>query len=111
MKIRISGRGDEVTAAMKQRAEEKVRKLLRFYERITWADVVLSVERERHRAEISAGLNRGATVVGKAESDTMIGAIDEAADRIARQLRKHKAKLADRRPPRSAPAPEAAAED
>ena len=97
MKINITGRTDEVSIGMKRRAEEKVSKLLRFYERITWVDVTLDSDKDRHTAEISAGLTRGATVTGKAESDAMYGAIDQAVDKVARQLRKHKAKLTDRR--------------
>jgi putative sigma-54 modulation protein len=85
---------------MKAKAAAKVEKLSRYYERITWVDVVLDVEHERNTVEMSAGLNRGQTIVGKAESPDMYAAIDLAIDKISRQLRKHKEKLKDHRPRR-----------
>ncbi|MHC4470564.1 MAG: ribosome hibernation-promoting factor, HPF/YfiA family [Planctomycetota bacterium] len=103
MNIRVTGRTDEVTSAMKRKAQQKVSKLLKFYDRITWVDVVLGVDKERKTAELTAGLNRGNTVVGKAKSSDTYAAIDLAIDKIARQLTKHKEKLKDHRPSRSMP--------
>ena len=105
MNIRITGRTEEVTPGMKERAAEKVGKLSRFYDRITWVDVVLDSERERKMVEMSAGLNRGQTIVGKAESDDMYAAIDLAIDKLSRQLRRHKEKLSDHRPRRGESSP------
>jgi putative sigma-54 modulation protein len=97
LNIKITGRSEAVTAGMKRRAAEKVGKVMKFYDRITWMDVILDVDKQRHRVEVSAGLSRGTTVVGKAESDDMYSAIDQSIDKIARQLRKHKEKLKDHR--------------
>jgi ribosome-associated translation inhibitor RaiA len=82
LNIRVTGRTEDVTSGMKQKAQQKVSKLLRFYDRITWVDVVLGGDKERRVAEVTAGLSRGNTVVG-------------------RQLRKHKEKLKDHRPRRA----------
>ena len=106
MNVKITGVTSDVTPRMKDKASEKVAKLMKFYNRITWVDVKLGVDHERKSAEVSAGLSRGATVVGKAESVDMYAAIDLATDKIARQLRKHKEKLQDHRQRRSAPEPE-----
>ena len=100
MNIRITGRTGDVTAGMKAKAASKVEKLNRFFDRITWVDVVLDVARERNSVEMSAGLNRGQTIVAKTQSDDMYTAIDLAIDKITRQLRKHKEKLRDHRPRR-----------
>jgi len=100
LNIRITGRTGDVTAGMKAKAAAKVEKLSRFYDRITWVDVILGVTRERKSVEMSAGLNRGQTVIAKTESDDMFTAIDMAVDKITRQLRKHKEKLRDHRPRR-----------
>jgi putative sigma-54 modulation protein len=101
LNIRVTGRTEDVTSGMKQKAQQKVSKLLRFYDRITWVDVVLGGDKERRVAEVTAGLSRGNTVVGKAKSTDMYAAIDLAIDKIARQLRKHKEKLKDHRPRRA----------
>ena len=106
MNIRVTGRTDDITPGMKQKAQEKVTKLLRFYDRITWVDVVLGGDKDRRVAEVTAGLNRGNTIVGKAKSGDVYAAIDLAVDKIARQLRKHKEKLKNHRPRRSEPSPE-----
>jgi len=106
LNVKITGVTSDVTPRMKNKASEKVAKLMKFYDRITWVDVKLGVDRERKSAEVSAGLNRGATIVGKAESGDMYAAIDLATDKIARQLRKHKEKIKDHRPRRTPSAPE-----
>ena len=115
MNIRITGRTGDVTAGMKAKAAAKVEKLSRFFDRITWVDVVLDVDSERKSVEMSAGLNRGQTVVAKTESDDMFTAIDLAMDKMTRQLRKHKEKLRDHRPRRGdtviPPEPESDTED
>lgn len=105
MSIRITGRTGDVTTAMKAKAAAKVEKFSRFYDRITWVDVVLDVDRERNKVDMSAGLNQGQTVVGKAESDDMYAAIDLAIDKITRQLRKHKERQRDHRPRRGGATP------
>lgn len=103
MNIKITGRSDAVTAGMKKRAAEKVAKVMKFYDRITWVDVILDADRQRNIVEVSAGLNRGTTLVGKAESGDMYTAIDQSVDKISRQIRKHKEKLRDFRPRRTEP--------
>lgn len=97
MDIRITARTGDVTSGMREKTAEKLSKLSRYYDRITWVDVVLDQESEKKTVEVSAGLNRGTTLVGKAGNPDMHAAIDLAVDKIARQLRKHKERLNDRR--------------
>ena len=111
MNIKITGRSEAVTPGMKKRAAEKVSKIMKFYDRITWIDVILDADRQRNMVEVSAGLNRGTTLVGKAESGDMYTAIDLSVDKISRQIRKHKEKLKDLRPRRTEPSQGAAAEE
>ena len=111
MSIRITGRTGDVTTAMKAKAAAKVEKFSRFYDRITWVDVVLDVDQDRNCVDMSAGLNQGQTVVGKAESDDMYTAIDLAIDKMTRQLRKHKERQRDHRPRRGDTTPPADGED
>ncbi|MEN8151105.1 MAG: ribosome-associated translation inhibitor RaiA [Planctomycetota bacterium] len=111
MSIRITGRTGDVTTAMKAKAAAKVDKFSRFYDRITWIDVVLDVEHARNSVDMSAGLNQGQTIVGKAESDDMYKAIDLAIDKITRQLRKHKERQRDHRPRRGGATPPTGGDD
>lgn len=100
MDIRFTARTGDVTSNMKEKALEKLSRLSRYYERITWVDVVLDTEHEKKTIEVSAGLTRGATLVGKAGGADMFEAIDLAVDKVSRQLLKHKEKLNDHRPRR-----------
>lgn len=106
MKINVTGRTDEVTPGMKQKASEKVAKVMRYYDRITWVDVTLDAKSQKKSVEVSAGLNRGATIVCKVQDDDIYAAIDLAVDKITRQVRRHKEKLKDHRPRRTGPAGE-----
>jgi len=101
LNIKITGRTEAVTAAMKNKAAEKVAKFTRFYDRITFVDVILAVESDRKTVDVTAGVNRGTKIVGKAESDDMYTAIDLAVDKITRQLRRHKEKIKSHRPKRA----------
>jgi putative sigma-54 modulation protein len=98
--IRFTARTGDVTSSMKEKATEKLSRLSRYYDRITWVDVVLDTEHGKKTVEVSAGLNRGATIVGKAGGADMYEAIDLAIDKLSRQLLKHKEKLNDHRPRR-----------
>ena len=100
MNIKITGRTEGVTAGMKKKAAEKVAKFTRFYDRITFVDVILAADSDRKTVEVTAGVNRGTKIVGKAESDDMYTAIDLAVDKITRQLRRHKEKIKSHRPKR-----------
>ena len=112
LNIKITGRSDAVTSGMKKRAAEKVSKIMKFHDRITWVDVILDADKQRSKVEVSAGLSRGTTLIGKAESGDMYTAIDQSVEKITRQLRRHKEKLKDYRPRRSEPvAPESAEND
>jgi putative sigma-54 modulation protein len=69
LKIMISGRHVDVTDSMKVYARAKVEKLIE--------------------------VNRGVTLVGKAEAPDMYAACDLAEQKLAQQLRKYKERLTD----------------
>ena len=102
MRIVITGRHVGVTEAMKDYAREKVEKLEHIYGRMTKVEVTLGVVHDSNVVEIVADANRGARLVGKAESPDMYAAVDMAESKLAHQLHKHKEKLTDhRRAPQS----------
>lgn len=101
MNIKVTGRTEGVTAGMKKKAADKAAKFATFYDRITYVDVILSVDNDRKTVEVTTGVNRGTKIVGKAESDDMYTAIDLAVDKITRQLRRHKEKIKSHRPKRA----------
>ncbi|MCU0614773.1 MAG: ribosome-associated translation inhibitor RaiA [Desulfobacterales bacterium] len=77
-------------------AEEKLDRFDRFLDSPAEANVVLSVEKFRHIAEINV-IGRKLNIVGKEETNDMYSAIDMVLDKIGKQLKKNKEKIRDRR--------------
>jgi putative sigma-54 modulation protein len=80
---------------MKEYAREKVGKLEHIFDRLTKVEVTLGVVHDTNVVEIVADANRGARLVGKAESPDMYAAVDLAEEKLSHQLRRHKARLVD----------------
>lgn len=95
MKIMISGRHVGVTDSMKEYARSKVEKLLRYWDRATSCRVTMDVDNLDHQVEMLIEVNRGVTLVGKAEAPDMYAACDLAEQKLAQQLRKYKERLTD----------------
>lgn len=96
MRVIISGRHLSVTAAMKEYAREKAERLDRFHRGIQTARLTLTVEHGSDIAEIVV-LTRRSTFVVHVDGDDMYSVIDKLMDKVERQLRRHKEKVADRR--------------
>jgi putative sigma-54 modulation protein len=71
--------------------EEKLKKLKRYIDDPVEAHVVLSVEKFRNTAEINLSSN-GLSINGREQEKDMRTAIDNAVDKIERQLKKRKEK-------------------
>lgn len=67
--------------------EEKLDRFDRFLDSPAEANVVLSVEKFRHIAEINI-IGRKLNIVGKEETNDMYSAIDMVLDKIGKQLKK-----------------------
>lgn len=92
MQVNITFRHLESTDALKAHARDKVEHIQRYVDRPTEAHVVLYVENLEHHADIN--LKAGPFMLrGRAKSADMYASIDAAAERIERQLKKHKEKL------------------
>jgi putative sigma-54 modulation protein len=92
MQVNITFRHLDSTEALKAHAKDKVEHIQRFVDRPSEAHVVLYVENLEHHADIN--LKAGVFLLrGRAKSNDMYASIDAAADKIERQLKKHKEKL------------------
>ncbi len=116
MQITITGRHVEVTPAIRDYAQAKVEKLLRFFGRATGATVTLAVEHADHEVEMVLDLARGVRLVGKAAAPDMYAAIDLAEQKLGMQLRRTKERWRDhhrgeRRTPVDATRPRPPSED
>jgi len=96
MQVSVSGHHIEVTDALKSYVESKLERLERHNDRITSVSVILSVEKQRQKAESTIHIS-GGDVFADAEHDDLYAAIDLLADKLDRQLIKRKEKKADHR--------------
>ena len=91
MNVEYTGRHCEVTSAIRKEVETglaKIRKILgdRFE-----AKVILSVEKHRHKAEITITPRNG-PIVGLAQAKDMAIAVSQALDHLEKQALKYKTK-------------------
>ena len=91
MQINISGHHIEVTDALKDYVSDKMQKLERHTDDITSIQAILSVEKNRQKAEARIHV-KGADLFANAESEDMYAAIDLMTDKLDRQVLKHKEK-------------------
>jgi putative sigma-54 modulation protein len=96
MNILVNGRHLEITPALKNYAEEKIKKFERYASDITEATVTLSVEKYRHKAEVLLKTN-GMLIQAESVTGEIYSAIDDVSEKLDRQLKKYKEKLASHR--------------
>ena len=92
MQINISGHHVDVTDALKDYVADKMQKLGRHTDDITSIQTILSVEKNRQKAEAKIHV-KGADLFANAESEDMYAAIDMMTDKLDRQVLKHKEKM------------------
>ncbi len=92
MKIAVTFRNTEGEEWYKQYIGERLQKLKKYLDRPVEAHIVLSVEKFRNVTEINLTDN-GLNVIAKEEAKDMQQSIDNAVEKIERQLKKHKEKI------------------
>jgi putative sigma-54 modulation protein len=81
---------------LKAYVQDKLDRYDRFLDSPAEANVVLSVEKFRHIAEININ-GRKLNIIGKEETNDMYSAIDMVLDKVGKQIKKNKEKIRDRR--------------
>jgi len=94
MHIILTGHHVEITDALRQYVNSKMEKLERHFDSVTDIHVVLSVEKLRQKAEATLHLS-GNNLHADSTDEDMYAAIDALADKLDRQLKKHKEKVTD----------------
>lgn len=100
MKIAISGRHMDVTDALKAYIGNGLEKVRSHFDKVIDADVVLSVEKHRHIAEVNLHAN-GIRIHGKESSPDMYASVDAVLEKLDKQVRKFKDRI-NRHQPRTA---------
>jgi len=94
MNLNISGRHLEVTPAIAAYVKSKMARIARHFDHVMDTQVMLSVERLKHTAEVTMRLP-GKDIHCAADDDDLYAAIDLLADKADRQVIKHKSKIQD----------------
>jgi len=94
MQLSLTGHHVEVTPAMRAYVEKKLERIARHFEHVIDVHCVLTVEKLRHKAEATLHLS-GSAIHADATNGNMYAAIDGLADKLDRQILKHKEKSVD----------------
>jgi len=92
MKISVTFRNSEGEAWQREYVEDRLKKLEKYIDYPVDARVILSVEKFRNTAEINLMAN-GLSINGREEGKDMHLAIDNAIEKIERQLKKRRDKV------------------
>lgn len=92
MKLTTTARHFEASPDLIDYTERKLVKLKRFFDHILTVDVIMSVEKFRHIAEVNIHVN-GHDFTAKEQSEDMRISIDKAAKNLERQMKKFKGKI------------------
>ncbi|MDH3377630.1 MAG: ribosome-associated translation inhibitor RaiA [Gammaproteobacteria bacterium] len=101
MQLTISGQHIDITPPLRSYVSTKIGRIERHFDHVTTTNVVLQVEKTRHMAEATIAA-RGTTLHANAEANDMYAAIDALANKLDRQVLKHKEKLKNRHKANSA---------
>ena len=96
MNIEFTGRGTDVTDALRQYATDKVNKISRFVDNIVDVSVTFSVEKHRHLVEIKIKAGQD-LLVAKETTGDMYMSINGALDKIEKQAKKLKTRESKKR--------------
>jgi len=94
MQINVTGQHLDITDSLREYVTTRFSKLERHFDKVTKVHAILSVEKQRQKAEATIHIN-GADLFANAEDENMYAAIDALADKLDRQLKKHKEKRSD----------------
>ena len=96
MQVNISGHHLDLTDPIKNYLMSKLEKLERHHDRITSVNAILSVDKLQQKAEATVHVS-GAEFFANSENEALYAAIDLVADKLDRQLIKHKETLRNHR--------------
>ncbi len=94
MNLNITGHHVEVTPAIRDYVGSKLDRVIRHFDNVTSASVILSVEKLAQKAEVTLHV-RGKDIFAESQDEDMYAAIDLMTDKLDRQVLKYKRKMQD----------------
>jgi putative sigma-54 modulation protein len=94
MNLNITGHHVEVTPAIADYVKTKLDRVIRHFDNVTSVHVILSVDKLKQKAEVTMHVKGKDIHADSVESD-LYAAIDTLADKLDRQVVKHKEKISN----------------
>ena len=94
MNLTVTGHHLDVTDSLRHYVTSKMERLERHSDDVTDIHVILTLEKQRQKAEATVNV-KGAQLFADTEEEDMYAAIDLLTDKLDRQLIKHKEKAKD----------------
>ena len=94
MNLQISGHHLEITPAIHDYVTGKLERVTRHFDNVIDVNVILSVDKLKQKAEVTVHLS-GKVVFVESTDEDLYAAIDSLADKLDRQIQKHKQKIQD----------------
>ena len=94
MNLQISGHHLEITPALRDYVTGKLERVTRHFDHVIDVSAILSVEKLKQKAEVTVLLS-GKDIHVESIDEDLYAAIDALADKLDRQVQKHKQKLQD----------------
>lgn len=91
MNLTVTGHHLEVTPAIRDYVTDRIKKVTRHFDNVIDVTVILSVEKLKQKAEANMHVS-GKDIFVQAEDGDLYAAIDSLADKLDRQVVKHKEK-------------------
>jgi len=96
MKVIVTGRNLVITEAIRDQVEKKLGKFDKLFKSDVEAHATFSTQKNNHIVEVTIPLKNGTFFRAEGVTTDMYQSIDEAIDKIAKQMNKHKTKIEKR---------------
>ena len=92
----VRGKNIEITPSLREYVEKRVGKVTKYFENVGDITVLLTVSKGRHIVEVTVPVQGGILLRGEEATMDMYTSIDLVVEKLERQIRKQKTKLARR---------------
>lgn len=92
MQYSVTFRHMEPSEHLKEYSQDKLQRLEKYLDAVIDAEVVMTVEKFRHKAEVLV-ISDGLKIKAEEETEDMYSAIDMVVDKLEKQVKRHREKL------------------
>ena len=93
MKTHVSIRHHDYPPRVRELVEDKLQHLVKYYDRVVTIRALLERDHEEDRVELVAHVGGGNVLISDAREAGLSSAIEEAIERMKRQIKRHHDKL------------------